>query len=99
MNVTNGTPFASTHSLTGTNSQTTLSISETWNTTGTPNLFNIALTDTASNSASLFLRYAVGGTNRLTISKLGYINNDASGTGVQGMTTGYDGGYNFSGGV
>lgn len=96
MNVTNGTSFGATHSLTGTNSQTTLSIGETWNTTGTPNIINIALTDTASNAASNLLRYQVAGTTRVTISKLWSFNNDVSGAWANSITTWYDGWYNFT---
>lgn len=93
---TNSSSMGLTNSLTWTNWSSTFAITQTWNTTGTPNLINIALTDTASNAASNLLRYQVWGTNRLTISKLWAINNDASSTWVNGITTWYDWGFNLS---
>jgi hypothetical protein len=61
----NATPLTiSGYSLTGSNAQSALSITGTWNTTGTPILIFANVTDTASNASSLLMQLQVGGANR-----------------------------------
>lgn len=70
----NTTAFNSTgYSLTGTNAQTLLNLTGTWNTTGTPTAIKLNVTDTASNSSSLLMDLQTGGTSRFKISKNGMI--------------------------
>jgi len=52
--------YASTgYSLTGSNAQTLMDLAGTWNTSGAPRAFNIAITNTASAASSTLLRAAV----------------------------------------
>lgn len=57
--------------LTGSAATSSLSIAQTWSTTGTPTAIDLNVTDTASNAASLLFRARVGGTNQATIGKNG----------------------------
>lgn len=61
------------YSLTGSNTTPAFKFRGTWNTTGTPDLIDFDLTDTASNASSRFLRFARNGTNILTIRRDGRI--------------------------
>lgn len=68
----NVTPITvSGYSLTGSNAQSMLDLSGTWNTTGTPAAISLNVTDTASNAASRLLNLQVGGANRFYVSKSG----------------------------
>jgi hypothetical protein len=59
------------YSLTGSNAQSALSITGTWNTTGTPSALLVNITDTASNASSLLMQLQVGSANRFRVSKGG----------------------------
>ena len=61
----------SSYSLTGSNAQSLLDLSGTWNTSGTPSAIKLNITDTASNASSLLLQLQTGGVNRATITKTG----------------------------
>jgi hypothetical protein len=66
----NTTAFNSTgYSLTGTNAQTLLNLTGTWNTSGTPTAIKLNVTDTASNASSLLMDLQVGGTSKLSMDK------------------------------
>ena len=68
----NTTPFtASGYSLTGTNAQSILDLSGTWNTTGTPTAIKLNVTDTASNASSLLMDLQVGGSSKFSATKAG----------------------------
>lgn len=58
---------SSGYSLTGSNATSAVDIAGTWNTSGTPDLIKVALTNTASNSSSNLLNFTVGGTTRAFI--------------------------------
>jgi hypothetical protein len=62
---------ASGSSLTGSNAQSLVNLSQIWDTTGTPTLFKANVTDTASNAASLLMDLKTGGVTRASISKVG----------------------------
>jgi len=64
---------SSSYSLTGSNAQSIVSLSGTWNTTGTPTGILLNITDTASNSASKFFDLQTGGTSRFAVFKNGVI--------------------------
>lgn len=89
------TPF----SLTGSGAFSAIDLTQTWNTTGTPDMIKITLTDTASNTASNIFKYIQSGSNRVILSKNGSLNIDASTAGVSSITVGYDGGLALSGSV
>lgn len=59
--------------LTGTAAVSSLSIAQTWNTTGTPAALSVAITDTASNASSRLFSGTVGGADRAYIRKDGGI--------------------------
>ncbi len=59
------------NSLTGSNAQSLVSLSQTWNTTGTPSLLNFTVTDTASNASSRFATFITGTARRAEIRKNG----------------------------
>ena len=59
------------YSLTGSNAQSLMDLSGTWNTSGTPTLIKANVTDTASNANSLLMDLQVGGTSRFTVAKTG----------------------------
>jgi hypothetical protein len=56
-------------SLTGTQADSSLTISPTWNTTGTPTAVLLNVTDTASNAASLLMDLQVGGVSKFSVTK------------------------------
>lgn len=60
-------------SLTGSSATSSLSIAQTWNTTGTPTAIDLNVTDTASNAASRLLDLRVGGSTRLNVDKTGAV--------------------------
>jgi len=76
-------------SLTGSQATSSLDIVATWNTTGTPTALKVNVTDTASDAASLFLDFQIGGASKYNINKVG----SCSGG------TYSDGGYTLSGGA
>jgi len=75
-----GAPAANTaaytvtgYSLTGSNAQSLLSLSGTWNTTGTPIALGLDITDTASNDDSELLRLGTNGHETFKVSKNGNV--------------------------
>jgi len=50
-----------------------LSISQTWNTTGTPTAIQLNVTDTASNALSSLVNLRVGGSSRFRVEKSGVV--------------------------
>lgn len=70
----NESPIAVTgYSLTGTDASSLLDLAGTWNTTGTPTAIKLAITDTASNSASNFLEMRRGANPQYIFQKNGKI--------------------------
>lgn len=59
--------------LTGSAATSSLSIAQTWNTTGTPTAFDLNVTDTASNASSLLMNLRVGGTSMFRVDKAGTV--------------------------
>ena len=57
--------------LTGSAATSSLSIAQTWNTSGTPTAIDLNVTDTASNASSLLMNLRVGGTSRFSVTKAG----------------------------
>ena len=57
--------------LTGSAATSSLSIAQTWNTTGAPTALDLNVTDTASNAASLLMNLRVGGTSLFRVGKAG----------------------------
>ena len=57
--------------LTGAAATSSLSIVQTWNTTGTPTALDLNVTDTASNASSLLMNLRVGGVSRFSVTKAG----------------------------
>jgi len=66
--------------LTGSAATSALSITQTWNTSGTPTALMLNVTDTASNAASLLMDLQVGGTSKFKVDKAGAVsaNNNAA---------------------
>lgn len=60
-------------SLTGSNTQSLLDLSGTWNTTGLPTAIKLSVTDSASNQQSLLMSLVVNGTPQFTVDKSGDI--------------------------
>jgi hypothetical protein len=58
-------------SLAGAEAVSSLNILQTWNTSGTPTMFQMNLTDTASNAASLLADWKVGANSFFTVAKDG----------------------------
>jgi hypothetical protein len=73
------------YSLTGSNAQSAITQTGTWNTTGTPTFWKGILTDTASNAASKFISWVVGGAEKFTIDKAGDV------TKLKGVTYAFPG--------
>ena len=59
------------YSLTGSNAQSAITQTGTWNTTGTPTFWKGSITDTASNAASRFIAWLVGGAEKFAVDKAG----------------------------
>ena len=78
-------------SLAGAEAVSSLNIVQTWNTSGTPAMFQMNLTDTASNAASLLADWKVGANSFFTVAK------DGSLTAGRFATTGFNG-MRFTGG-
>lgn len=57
--------------ITGAAATSSLSIAQTWNTTGTPTAIDLNVTDTASNASSLLMNLRVGGVSRFSVTKAG----------------------------
>lgn len=68
---TNGTLNLTPPTLTGSTAASALTFTQTWNTTGTPDLILATLTDTASNAASNLMRLRVNSVDRFTVTKTG----------------------------
>ena len=86
----NGTAgqFTMTQTLSGSDATAMMSLSPTWNTTGTPTAVRVNVTDTASNAASLLQDWQVGGTSKFKISKTGTITIVDGGNIAIGTSTG-----------
>lgn len=76
---------ASGSSLTGSNAQSLVDWSQTWNSTGTPTAILLDITDTASNAASNLMDLRVGGVSKFAIRKSGAI--AFTGTGIVSTLT------------
>jgi hypothetical protein len=74
--------------LTGSSAVSSLSIAQTWNTTGTPTALQLDVTDTASNAASLLMDLRVGGASRWSMTKAGVITSLSSGAAGTGSNLG-----------
>ena len=72
------------YSLTGSNAQSLIDLTGTWNTTGTPTALKLNVTDTASNASSLLLDLRVGGSSKFSITKAGSI---TIGSGISSVGT------------
>lgn len=64
--------------LTGSSATSSLSIAQTWNTTGTPTALSVAVTDTASNASSLLANFTRGGNSVVSVTKTALNVGDAS---------------------
>lgn len=87
---TTGNLVMAAQTLTGSQAFTFMNMTQTWNTSGTPTLFSIALTDTASNAASMLANWTVGGTTMFSVSKSGGLKSGTpggSGAGVWKLGT------------
>lgn len=71
------------YSLTGSSTTPAFKFRGTWNTTGAPTLIDFDLTDTASNAASLYMRFARNGSSILSVKNDGTVSWK---TGVSGLT-------------
>jgi hypothetical protein len=88
---------ASGFSLTGSNAQSLVDLSGTWNTTGTPTGIKLNVTDTASHASSLLLDLQVGGVSKFSVAKDGSFTSAGSGLGT--MSTQNANNVNISGGA
>jgi hypothetical protein len=70
-------------SLTGSDSFSIVDISGTWNTSGTPSMLTVDVTDTASNASSNLANFKVGGASKFRVQK----NGDIYFTGTQFVTS------------
>lgn len=69
------TPFSITPStLTGSAATSALSISQTWNTTGSPTAIFANITNTASGASANLMNLQVGGVSQFKVSKAGNVN-------------------------
>jgi hypothetical protein len=91
---------ATGYSLTGSNAQSLVDLSGTWNTTGTPALIKANVTDTASNAASLLMDLQVGGTTVFSVSKTGVVTGSFSvaNTDIDGNAAPYETSIGFEAG-
>lgn len=69
----NGPLQSSGQSLTGSQAQSLLDLSTTWNTSGTPTAIKLNITNTSSNANSLLMDLQVGGTSQFNINRSGQI--------------------------
>jgi hypothetical protein len=76
------TPINIANSLNGSQTLPALSITPTWNTTGAATAILLNITNTASNSGSLFFDMQVGGTSRFKSDRLGNLTLNDGGTGT-----------------
>jgi hypothetical protein len=65
------------YSLTGSNAQSLLAMTGTWNTTGNPTAIKLDITNTASGSSSYLMDLLVGGTTQFRVAKDGAIRTTA----------------------
>lgn len=59
------------YSLTGSNAQSLLDLSGTWNTSGTPSAIKLNITNTASNTASPLLDLQIASTSKFKVTQVG----------------------------
>lgn len=62
--------------LTGSAATSSLSIAQTWNTTGTPTALDVNVTITAANNSSLLLNLRAGGTSMFKVDRYGLVTAD-----------------------
>ena len=87
-------------SLTGSAATSSLSIAQTWNTTGTPTAIDLNVTDTASNASSNLLNLRVGGTSQFRVRKDGSVEVAGGiGVGTVGGNQNFYAANNLGGGV
>lgn len=85
----NATPLTiSNYSLTGSSASPIASWSGTWNTTGTPTMFVLNVTDTASNASSLLASFGVNGTPEFPFFKNGRLGFASSTQGIGPLSGG-----------
>lgn len=65
-------------SLTGSLDTTAFTIAQTWNTTGSPNLVRLNVTNTASGDSAKFVNFLLSGVSRFSINKDGTIINNGN---------------------
>lgn len=73
LSLTGGTITDTTSAGSGSLAGSTLTVNQTWNTTGTPTAVKLDVTDTASNAASLLMDLQVGGASKVSVGKDGSI--------------------------
>ncbi len=83
------------YSLTGSSASAAYSFTGTWNTSGTPNLIDFDITDTASNAASNLLSFKVSTVSKFKVDKAGTV----TATTFVGALTGTASGNLVSGGA
>jgi hypothetical protein len=66
-------PFANGHSVTGSDSTNTFDLAPSWDTTGTPTVLKVNVTDTASDAASLLMDLQVDTVSMFRVTKTGDI--------------------------
>lgn len=71
INNTEGTVAMTPTTLSGSSATSSLSITQQWNTSGTPTAFKVSITDTASNASSLLADLIKGGTSQFSVNKNG----------------------------
>lgn len=86
-------------SNTGAAATSNLQLSPYWNTSGTPNVIQVDLTEVTSNINSNIFLYRRSGVSRVSLNKSGSLNLDMAGAGTASITVGYDGGFVFTGGI
>ena len=86
-------------SLTGSNAQSLVSLSQTWNTTGNPTAFLLNITNTASGATADLMDLQVGGASRFEITAAGRARLGAYGSGTITGTATYNLAVDASGNV
>jgi len=86
-------------SLTGSNAQSLVSLSQTWNTTGNPTAFLLNITNTASGATADLMDLQVGGASRFEITAAGRARLGAYGSGTITGTATYNLAVDSSGNV
>jgi hypothetical protein len=94
------TAYASTgYSLTGSNAQSLVDLSGTWNTTGTPIAFKTNITVTAAGANSMYADWQAGGFSQFGVSRISgssnalWLYNTNNGTNTNGIGANYERGF------